>query len=390
MTSMLQIKEAVRMMRRTRHVRRKGFREYDGDAEEICESIIEDCFDAKRKYFRTSNGNFCEFYMRDFAFCCEALVSLGYVQEVEETLRYALERFRIHESVEGAISPDGVPFTFPSYAPDSLALLLYSLTHTKNRRLAVEYKSFLQSQINIFARKVVDQRSLLPYAHKQFSSIRDHALRKASCYDAVMIAVVAREAKALELKFPHEEQEVVAALVKTYWNGTYFFADSTKQDIVVGDANVFPFWTSIITDTAMRENALNAMHAAGLDDPFPLRYVSKHDKKRERVGLHIANLFARDYETDSIWMHLGLAYLRVLAEQDPETCRTHLAQYTKKIERHKTFLEIYDSQGEPFRRRFYVTDEGMLWCANYLALQRELAPGNSPESNPSSESDGKV
>jgi hypothetical protein len=374
MVSALELREGLRMVRRARAVRRGGFRKYEGTPVQICEQIVKDAYDPERRYFRVSSGHFCEFYMRDFAFCCEALVSLGYAKEVELTLRYALEHFRIHGRVEGSISPDGKPFTFPRYGPDSLALLLYALRRTGNEQLAVEYHKFLRSQVDEFLKRVVDPATLLPYKEKRFSCIRDHARRKAACYDAVMIAVVARESAALGLEFPLTEKEITDAIIANYWSGIYFFEDLTKQSVVAGDANVFPFWTGIITGHEMRDNALAAMQAAYLDEILPLRYVGKLHKDREKVGLHIANLFAKDYETDSIWAHLGLAYLRVLADHNPELCRKHLAQYTKRIEKYKTFLEVYDSNGEPFRTAFYVTDEAMLWAANYLALKRQLSP----------------
>jgi hypothetical protein len=358
------LQEGLRMFKRARQVRKGGFREYQGSATEICKQIIHDCYDEKNKYFMTSIGHFCEYYTRDFAFCCEALVELGYKKEVRSTIEYALKRFVAIGRVTTAISPDGQPFDYfmPS-GPESTALLLYTITHTGNHDLAVEYKRFLQQQVD---RVQAMMHGALPHPKKYFSTIRDHAKRPASCYDAVMLAVIAREAAVLKLKFPHSFEQVRNEIIATYWNGTYFFQDIRKQDLVEGDANVFPFWTGVITDRSLLEQAMTAMQAAGLDSPFPLRYVATLDKKREKTSLHFANYFVPDYETDSIWMHLGLAYLRIL--HDPKVRERHLATYTAQIETHKTFLEIYDTAGTPLRRQLYVTDEGMLWCANYLAL----------------------
>jgi len=36
-------------------------------------------------------------------------------------------------------------------------------------------------------------------------------------------------------------------------------------------------------------------------------------------------------------------------------------------------LEVFDSQGNPFRTKFYLADESMLWAANYLYLSKKYA-----------------
>lgn len=272
------------------------------------------------------------------------------------------------------ITPDGVPLDFPCYGPDSFALLLYAITHTGNHDLAQEHGVFLTAEAKRFAELVIDHTTGLPRAGKRFSSIRDHAGRKGSCYDAVMIAVAARECQRLHIKFPVTEADTAAHIMDVYWNGTYFFQDLAKQPIVEGDANVFPFWTGIITDPAVREHAITAVQAAALDKPFPLRYVSPYDKKTERVAMHPANLLMPDYETDSVWMHLGLCYLRVLREMGvahSDSFAQHHDRIGSLIAEHKTFLEVYGTTGHPLRSRWYVTDESMLWCANWLAFGKK-------------------
>lgn len=362
------LKGLLRMFRRARHVERHGFRKYQGTPQDICRAIIDEAYDERQGYFRVSSGHFCEFFTRDFAFCCESLVDLGYEKEVRSTLEYALRKFKAQGRVMTLINPEGIAYDYPRYGPDSLALLLYSITHTGNTRLAKEHHAFLQGEVDFFVKEIIDPRTRLPYRHKRFTCMRDHAKREASCYDAVMVAVVARECRKLKLKFPYSEEQLRKLIIRTYWNGTYFFDDLKKQPIVIGDSNVFPFWTGIITDKTMLENATTSIQAAGLDDPFPLRYVSPLDKGEERVRLHFLNWFAQDYETDSLWIHMGLAYIRVLAAQDPKRARKHLEAYRRNILAHRNFLEVYDTDGGPFHTSFYWTDESMLWCANWLLL----------------------
>lgn len=355
---MMNIREGLRMYRRAQRVKRQGFRRYPGSPEEICRAIVLDCFDG---YYRVSAGHFCEFYTRDFALCCDALLSLGHRKEVERTLQYALAVFERAGRVTTTISPDGKPFDFPCPGPDSLAFLLYAI---RAAGLPAE-KRFLQEQVDLFVQRFMDDGLPRP---GRLSSMRDHAKRVRSCYDMTMIALVAECCEDLGLQFPHAAGETSAKLIDTYWNGTYFFSDTQRQAIVTGDANVMPFWTGIVTDRKMRRNAMDAIRAAGLDEPFPLRYVSTTDKRAERVEWHPASWFAPDYETDSIWAHLGLCYLTVLLDVDRKRARAHLSSYERKIGEHGTFLEVYDSTGEPYRTPFYVTDEAMLWCATYLKL----------------------
>lgn len=362
---MIILKEGLRMLQRARRVAKEGFRTYAGTPEEICSQIISDCFDHEKQYFRVSAGHFCEYYVRDFAFCCEALAQLGHAKEVRKTLAYALSRFEHKGRITTSINPEGKPFDYylPS-GPESIGLFLYSFTHTGNSDLAKRHAWFLQREVDRVVR-MTNPKTLLPRG--RYSTIRDHAQRPAACYDMVMLCVVAREAKALGLTFPYTEAQLKERLIKEYWNGSYFFQDARKQPIVISDANIFPFWTGIIADKKMLTSAVAAMQEAKLDDPFPIRYVSEAEKKEEKVDMHLAALLAPDYETSSIWMHLGLAYLRILP--DRKLAKKHLNAYRALIEEHRTFLELYDNDGTPLRRRLYVSDEGMLWCANWLALR---------------------
>ncbi|HIH24831.1 TPA: hypothetical protein HA251_07400 [Candidatus Woesearchaeota archaeon] len=365
------LKEGIRMARRARRVRRDGFHQHKGTPEETCKAIIDRAYDKRRGYFRVSTGNFCEFYSRDFGLSCEALQELGYGERVKSTLAYALSHYESAGKVTTAIDPRGVPFDyFLPAGPDALGFLLYAITHTGNNHLAAKHNEFLQRAIDRAAEEFVDPKTLLPRADRHFSSIRDQARRKGACYDAVMIAVIAREAHRLGFRFPYKEHAVTKAIIKAYWNGTYFFQDLTREPIVTGDANVFPFWTGIVKNKRMMEDAIDAVRAAGLDDPFPLRYVSELDAAREKTSLHIVNLLSKDYESHSIWMHLGLAYLRMLMKRDADAARRHLKRYGQLIRQHRTFLEVYDTTGEPFMRTFYAADESMVWCANWLVLTR--------------------
>lgn len=366
------LREGIRMFCRSRRVLQEGFRRYEGSPEEMCRKIIADAFDTEKKYFRVSTGHFCEFYIRDFAYNCEALCSLGYGRKVKQTLAYALKRYGGAGKITTSIDPCGKPFDFPGYGPESLALLLYALVRTGNGGLARRHVKFLQEQVDRVAGHVIDHETLLPRADRKYQSLRDQVRSRASCYNAVMLAVIARDGRALGLDFPYDWQDIRDRIIRTYWNGNYFFSDISCQPIVIGDANVFPFWTGIITNQKMLKNAMMAVRAAGLDEPFPLRYVNTIDKRKEKKDIHFASWFSPDYMTDSIWMHLGLAYVRILSGADRKLARRHLETYTRQLEAYGTFLELFDKDGLPYSTMFYVTDEAMVWCAEYLHLAKRL------------------
>lgn len=375
----IELQEAVRMFRRARRVRREGFVRYSGSAEEICRQIIDDCWDEKHQYLRVSTGHFCEFYVRDFAHCAGALLKLGYRKQVTATVRYALEAFEKHGRIEQTISPGGIAFSFPAYSPDALALLLFILAKTKQTKLAKHHRKLLQKEADRFVRLVIDPATLLPRRNKRFSGMRDHCERSSACYEAVMILLVAKLAPEFKLDFPYTPEQLTPIFLETYWNGSYFYSDITRQPIVVGDANVIPIWTGVLegmvpaaTLRAMRRKMLRSLRVAGLDEPWPLRYTNSQDAKSEQVGMHFSSFFAHGYQTDSIWMNIGLCMLDVLADENPKVARKHHERIGKLIEQHGTFFELYDKKGRPFITPFYAADEGMLWCAQWLAFHRDM------------------
>jgi hypothetical protein len=78
--------------------------------------------------------------------------------------------------------------------------------------------------------------------------------------------------------------------------------------------------------------------------------------------------FTKNYEVNSIWMHIGPLYVKLVKKIDKKLAKKYIDSYTKLIEKHKNFLEVFDSKGNIYKTPFYYSDEGMLWAANYLNL----------------------
>jgi hypothetical protein len=369
---LIYISESARMFLRRIRVGFKGTHKYCGDADAICKQIIDSCYDKEKKYFMVSNsrGHFCEFYARDFGWCTEALLTLGYEKEVISTLDYALHVYEKHGRIEQSISPSGKPFTFPNkYSPDALAFLIRSLRLAKASDLVKKYKGFLNNEIQHYYDLVIDKNTGLVRNDKTFSSMKDHALRHSSCYDNVITGMLAQDLTVLGLNNPFKKWNYKKLLISNFWRREYFLDDLSGIKIICGDANVLPFWSGLITDKALLRKVINTIRSEGLDKPFPLKYASKKFKEHEMIT---GEILASGYERNSIWAHIGFMYIKIVSQVDIKLAIEYLGQYKKQIELYHNFLELYNSNGKPFRALLYYADEGMLWCANYLYLSKKL------------------
>jgi hypothetical protein len=361
MINLVHVSEGLRIFKRRMAVAIKGAKRYTGDAEQICTQIVAECWNGK--FFQASTGHFRQFYTRDFGICVDSLLKLGYKSEAAETLQYALKIFEKQNRVATAITPSGKAFDFPYYAPDSLVFLIRSLRVLAAKGLAKEHSDFLNNEINKFYETVMEHDSGLVKGDRFFSSLRDYARRKSSCYDNVMVAVLGHELKKLHVLInPLKKYDFKKILKKNFWSGEYFFDDLTKKGYVAGDANVFPFWCEVFDDKKMLKKAVSSVQKSGLDKPFPLRYAAS---KQEMIWL---DFFVRGYEQDKVWMHMGPLYVQLLKKVDPQRAAEHMDTYTNVIERYKNFFEVFEPTAMPFKTPFYYADEGMLWAANYLRL----------------------
>jgi hypothetical protein len=348
------------MFARSVGVRVLGFHRFAGDARHICEQIIDECWNGR--YFQTSAGHFAEFWTRDFGWCVDSLLKLGYRKEIIRTLSYALERFERAGGIATTISPLGRPFNFPCFSPDSLPFLMHALNSANAKSLIQKHRPFLQAQAELYERRVIDPETKL-VKDKKFSSMKDGYYRHRSCYDTCVVGMLAKELNKAKIK--HNLPDAKSILMTHYWTGSYFLDDLSGRDYVAGDAQVFPFWTGVITDKKMMKKAFISLQEHGLDHPFPLKYTSY----RIRPNVIAQKLFAPNYEGNTIWPHMGLLYISLLRQIDPSRARQDVESYKSLVENHKTFLEVYSPDGKkPYRSLFYASDEGMLWAANLLTL----------------------
>jgi hypothetical protein len=345
-------------------------KEYVGDAPQICKQIVKECWNGK--FFQVSTTNFPQFWCRDFGWCTQSLMKLGYEQEVRQTLKYALNRFQDAGKITTTITPAGKPYDFPTFAVDSIPWLIHSIKVSKF--YYGNYKEFLNQQIQKLFDTAVSLKTGLVKSDLHVSSMKDFAVRKSSCYDNCVLAMLTKDlVKMNGLLNPFKDYDYEELLLKHFWNYEqgYFYDDSTKQNYVAGDANLFPFALGIVNDADKLHSALEAIQAAGLDVPLPLKYTAG----RSKVNFIMQEVFMRDYESNTVWTHMGPLFIKLVKSANKWQGEIYQKKYTEMIEKLMCYPEVLTVQGEGeemevklFQTPFYTADRGMLWAANYLTL----------------------
>ncbi|MBR9691351.1 hypothetical protein GOV06_01060 [Candidatus Woesearchaeota archaeon] len=357
------VSEAWRIFNRSRYVKKQGVKKYKGNADAICKQIVKDCWNGR--YFQVSSGHFCQFYMRDFGWCIDSLLKLGYKKEVHKTLAYALSVYSKKE-LKTTITPNGKTVDVFAYAPDTLAYLIRSLRVSEAHDLVLKHRDFLIKEIDKFHKLVIDEKTGLVRIDRHFSSMKDESKRKSSCYDNIMAAMLSNELNKLKLYNPLKKYDFKKIIKHMFWTGNYFTDDLRgNKEIVTGDSNIIPFWTGVFTDKAMLKKAVEQIQLNNLDEPFPLKYT---DKKHKHHKMLFIEKFVPNYEGNAVWMHMGGLYVQLVKQIDPKKAVEYKRKYKEIIEKYHNFLEVFDSNGKPFKSRFYYADEGMLWASNYLTL----------------------
>jgi hypothetical protein len=363
----IHLSEALRMFRRSRYVRKHGFHKYSGDDVKIAEQIIDSCWNKEKQYFQVSSGHFNEFYCRDFGICAEALVKLGHKEKVIKTLDYALSRFKKHGSITTSISPSGKCFDFPYYAVDSLPFIIHAIRVSNAKDVLKRYKDFLVKELDNYYETVFDNSVRLVRNDRYFSSMKDYSKRESACYDNCVLSMLSDDLSEIKFYNPFSDYDIKRSILHNFWSGEYFYDDLSQQKIVTGDANVFPFWCGVIDSKHLFELCMASIEKARLAKPFPLKYTTKPERIHR---MHLLEIFAGDYERDSIWAHLAMCFLDVVKKYDKKRFTTYMQQYRQLILKHRNFLEVYRRDGEPFHTRFYHADESLLWVAKYLSLKK--------------------
>ena len=144
------------------------------------------------------------------------------------------------------------------------------------------------------------------------------------------------------------------------------------DDTVSGEANVWPFYTGVVADPAMRRRPPSRyLDANGFCDPYPLRYETSRRPERE---VWLTRHVLPDYQGSTVWTSLGAMYLQVLRTVDPAPAATETARYVEWIERDGTFWEVMNANGQNWvsPRWVMIGEESMLWSAIFLDALENL------------------
>src|SRR3989344_5873454 len=136
------LEESGRMVVRAARVRLDGFRQYPGDAREICSRVVRDCWNGA--YLQTSTGHFTSFFSRDFGICAPHFMKLGYQKEVLRTLEHVMQRYLAAGRIATTVTPSGRVVDIYAYGPDSLAFLLHSLRVADAQDIVAFHREFLE------------------------------------------------------------------------------------------------------------------------------------------------------------------------------------------------------------------------------------------------------
>jgi len=365
------LKWAIRALNRSIRVRLLNFRRYEGDAYHICKSVLKDCWNGK--YFTAGTGHFARFWTRDFGLYVDDLVRNGYRKKVHQTLEHVLPIFARQKRITTTIFDHNRAHDVFSYSPDSLALLVHSIKAARAYHLVDEYRDFLRSEVRKFHHLVLDPERGIVRLDRPFTTLKDNVHRISSMYNNTMMAMLARDLWDVGLENPFRGYNFRQILHDTFWTGRYFRDDLSGDDYVSGDANTIPFWAGIFGDPQMKRLAVDSMHEAGLADPFPLRYTNFRMPQKENA---LVKFFLPNYQGDNPWTIIAPMFIRLTSQVYPERAREYIEQYRRIIERDRTLLELFHSDGNPFRTLVYFAEEGMLWASGFLDLLKSPQPAS--------------
>ena len=345
----------------------RGWKRYPGSVEALCRAVVEDCWTGE--YFAGSAGHFQQFWTRDLAMCTPALCRLGYRDRVISSWEWGLSRFERTGRITTTIFYRRFPRDVYAYACDSLPLTLFALKEAGADHLIARHRDLFRREIERFQKIVFDPELGMARTSGYFSGPRDCMTGRSTVFANTMLALTAQLLDGeSSLPNPFDDHDVRARMLQHHWTGDYF-RDSLCRDLPSGDGNVWPFFFGIFDEPDMRRSAFATLEARGHTDPVPLRYFERRLPESE---LPVPKLFTPNYQGDPSWTQLGAIYLALLGQVDRPKMLAHRSRMAAFVERDRNYLEVYTTDGKPYKGRagLYHADEGMIWASLFLDLYR--------------------
>ncbi len=339
-------------------------RKFDGNAEEICDQIVDTLWNGD--FYLTSLGHFDFFWMRDFGTVAESLVKTGRKKHVLHTLKWALMHYRKAGTITTCVDKYGNCFNAPMHAVDTLPWLLHCL-HVSGYDLNKAERKFLAHELRKYRKKYLDTTGHLKPI--KFAEMRDAVVYDRSAYSVTLIARMAYCVEKLELEgFEFPVKKYQTELINRYWNGQYFNADRATSAFSA-ECALFPFFLGVIEDEALAGATLDYITDNKYDQPFPLIYT----KEPEAFKYHwwMTAPFMPQYEGYTLWSWHGLFYLHTLRRFNRPEFKVQRERFAKgMIEQHGTFPEMLNKDGSWYYAPVYRSDPGMVWAGIYVDIAR--------------------
>jgi hypothetical protein len=347
-----------------------GHRRHPGDARQVVRACLDRCWTGT--HLVASPGHYRQFWTRDVSFSTPALIRLSETDRdrVLQTFDWAISTWRKRRShVTTTIHQlRAWPSDLFDYGVDSLPLLLAAMRAAGADAIAAEHRPWIEAEVRNFVGRVVDPASGLVRNDRRFSAHRDTFLNSSNAYGNVMVALLAKTVAetgwADDLLGHHFKGDWSRLLMDYFWTGASF-RDRLDDDETSGEANVWPFYSGIVTDPGIMRRAFDTLATEGYASPHPIRYEVR---ARPNRMIPLQRILAGDYQTTSTWTSLGSMYLSLLGEIDPVAAARGTAALSSVIERDGTFWEVLDASGEHWRsrNRLAISEEAMLWGAIFL------------------------
>lgn len=337
---------------------------FEGDARQISRQVLDKLWFGD--FYRTSLGHFNFFWMRDFGTVAESLVTLNEMTRVHHTLRWALRHYQRAGRVKLCIDKSGNVFNAPGKPSiDALPWLLHSLT-VSNYTLNAAERSFLNAELEHYVKKfLTDTGDIRPGV--RYAEMRDAVYYDRSAYAIALVGRMARCVQELNLKyFPFTPAVYSSILKDVYWQGDFFKADR-RQVTFSADSALMPFFLRVVEDETLVNKTLDYIESKELNLPYPMHY-GETPTKRLRYRFGMGPISMPNYTETSLWTWHATFYLHLLLRYRRKEYTQQYKQFTKLIERHRTYPELTKPDGSWYYAPFYRADPGMVWAALFLEL----------------------
>ncbi len=349
----------------------RGHRRQQGTVPEIIRACIERCWNGRS--FTASPGHFKMFWTRDMCFSAPSLHRLSDHDRarLRSSLEWALGVWtRRNSHITTTIHFFDRPADVYDYGVDSLPLFMAALRTAGAEDLVERHRDWLEGEVAHYYERVVDPATGLVRSDRKYSAHRDTVVNRSNAYGNAMVALLAKTlgdtgwfASPFERHF---EGDYGRLLIEHFWREDRF-SDALGEEGTSGEANVWPFWTGVVTDHDMLRAALATLAREGFTDPYPLRYETK---RRPHIEVWLTRHLLPDYQGSTVWTSIGAIYLSLLRSVDPAAAAAGIGEYEDWIRRDGTFWEVMNAAGRCWVSPRYVLigEESMLWSAIFLDL----------------------